>query len=77
MIIVLVGSMIFLDKMSALKSKLENMGQSVVMPKLTAEELATGKDTFTEYLHSIGGVENISPDNDIWRIKKDGMMMYI
>lgn len=68
--------MIFLDKMSAIKSELESMGHSVVMPQLTKEELATGKDTFTEYLHSIGGVENITSDNDIWRIKKDGMMMY-
>lgn len=74
--IVLAGSMIFLDKMSAIKSELESMGHGVVIPTLTEEELATGKDTFTEYLHSVGGVENIAPDNDIWKMKEDGMLAY-
>jgi hypothetical protein len=74
--IVLAGSMIFLDKMSDIKAELEHAGHSVVMPALTEEELATGKDTFTEYLHSVGGVENILPDNAIWKMKEEGMMYY-
>jgi hypothetical protein len=74
--IVLAGSMVFLERMSAIKVELESMGHSVVMPSLTEDEIATGKDTFTEYLHSVGGIENVLPDNDIWKMKEEGMMCY-
>jgi hypothetical protein len=69
--IVLAGSMVFLERMSAIKVELESMGHSVVMPSLTEDEIATGKDTFTEYLHSVGGIENVLPDNDIWKMKEE------
>lgn len=74
--IVLAGSMVFLDKMGDIKKELERVGHSVVMPALTEEEVVTGKDTFTEYLHSVGGIENILPDNNIWKMKEVGMMYY-
>ena len=74
--IVLAGSMIFLDKMSDIKAELESVGHEVVMPALTEEELATGKDTFTDYLNSQGGVEKVSPENNIWKMKEEGMMYY-
>ncbi len=74
--IVLVGSMIFLDKMNSIKSQLENFGHEVTAPTLTEEEIETGANTFKDYLVSQGGLENVFPNNEIWKIKEKAMLQY-
>ncbi len=74
--ITLVGSMIFLEKMNEIKSQLEAFGYDVVAPELTQEEIETGADTFMDYIDSRGGVEKVLPDNEIWKIKEQGMLEY-
>lgn len=74
--VVLVGSMIFFDKMNEIKAQLENMGHEVVAPTFTEEEIATGANTFMDYVDSQGGIEKVLPENDIWKIKEKGMMEY-
>ncbi len=68
--------MIFMEEMNEIKSKLESFGHEVVAPKLTQEEIETGADTFMDYVDAQGGVEKVLPDNDIWKIKEQGMMEY-
>lgn len=68
--------MIFLEKMNDIKSQLEAMGYDVVAPTLTQEEIETGADTFMDYVDAQGGVEKVLPDNDIWKIKEQGMLEY-
>ncbi len=68
--------MIFLDKMTEIKNELESMKHGVIMPALTEEEKATGLGAFTEYLKSQGGIEKVTPGDDIWEMKKKGMLEY-
>jgi hypothetical protein len=74
--ITLAGSMIFLDRMNDIKTQLEGFGHSAHAPAFTEEELKTGSNTFMDYIKVQGGVEKVLPDNDIWKIKEQGMMEY-
>lgn len=62
--------------MNDIKSQLEDLGHEVIAPTLTQEEIETGAGTFMDYVDVQGGVEKVLPDNDIWKIKEQGMMEY-
>lgn len=68
--------MIFFDKMNTIKAELETCGHNVVAPAFTEEEIATGANTFMDYIVSQGGLEKVLPDDPIWKIKEIGMMEY-
>lgn len=68
--------MIFLDRMNSIKSQLENFGHEVTAPTLTEEEIETGANTFKDYLVSQGGLKNVFPNNEIWKIKEKAMLQY-
>lgn len=74
--IVLAGSMVFLDRIQDIKRQLESAGHSVHAPEFTAEELASGSNTFMDYVDANGGVEKVLPDNDIWKIKEEAIMSF-
>ena len=74
--ITLCGSMIFMDKMRKIANELEASGYSVTCPELTEEEIATGSNTFMDYVNSLGGIEKVLPDDPVWKIKGEGIMQY-
>lgn len=74
--ITLCGSMIFVDKMMSIKNELEEMGYSVTCPKLSDEEEKTGAITFMDYIESLGGIEKVTPENSVWKIKGEAIKEY-
>lgn len=68
--------MVFMDKMKSLACELEVLGFRVTYPELTEEEKATGAETFSEYVQSLGGIEHVSPTDSIWNIKMEAMFAY-
>lgn len=74
--IALVGSMIFLDKIGEIKNQLEMLGHTVHAPEFTEEEIKTGANTFADYVDQNGGIENILPSNEIWKIKEEAILSF-
>jgi hypothetical protein len=74
--IALVGSMVFLDRINKIKSDLEKMGHICFAPEFTEEELASGADTFMDYVESHGGVEKVAPEHEIWKIKEEAIRSF-
>lgn len=74
--IALVGSMIFLDRIQEIKKQLETVGHVVFAPEFTEEELASGADTFMDYIEMNGGLEKVLPDNEIWKIKEEAIFSF-
>jgi hypothetical protein len=75
-LIVIIGSMIFMDKMNEVKERVMQLGFDVIAPSLTQEEIEIGADTFMDYVDSQGGLEKCQPENPIWVIKYEGMRQY-
>ncbi len=74
--ITLCGSMIFESKMREIANELEAEGFSVTCPHLTEEEKQSGAATFMDHIDSLGGVEKIMPENEVWKIKGDAIKEY-
>ena len=68
--------MVFFEKMQEIKRELESKGHHVVAPVFSKEEIATGADTFMDYVNEQGGVDKVLPDDAIWKIKEKAMLEY-
>ena len=74
--IALVGSMVFLDRINEIKGKLEAMGHICFAPEFTEEEVASGANTFMDYVDAHGGVAQVPPEHEIWKIKEEAIRSF-
>lgn len=76
-LVVICGSMIFLDKLNKIADDLKTKGFNVISPKLSDEEIKSGVKTFEDLVNEKGGVEKVPPTDKIWNIKTKAIKDYL
>ena len=75
-LIVICGSMIFLDKLNNIRDNLKLIGHKVVSPKLSKEEVKSGAKTFEDLVSEKGGIKKVLVNDKIWNIKTKAIRDY-